>query len=105
MSLSPLKMKVVVYFWSPCWVFRVPFALKSVLRAMGVEPMQVAGQGGPTTLPAGLGGGEGGTAQRVKTGWSTAAGLGLDHLQFSFREKVFILSWEGPGGLSVSFQC
>lgn len=95
MSLSPLKMKVVVFFRSPCRVFRVPFALTSVLRAVGVEPMQVAG----------LGGGEGGTAQRVKTGWSTAAGLGLDHVQFSFTEKVFILSWEGPGGLSVSFQC
>lgn len=70
-----------------------------------MERTLVAGQGGPTTHPAGLGGDEGGTAQRVKTGWPTAAGLGLDHVQFSFREKVFLLSWEGPGGLSVSFQC
>ena len=38
--------------------------------------MLVAGQGGPTTHPAGLGGGKGGTVQSVKTRWSTAAGLG-----------------------------
>ena len=48
----------------------------------------MAGQGGPTTHPAGLGGDEGGTAQRVKTGWPMAAGLGKCYILIKMASGV-----------------